>query len=265
LVYLVEGSTEAASRLRRLLGSCRHQMRVFSASADALVSAEKVKPSLFLINVQLETSSGMALCLRLRQHKSLSEVPIMLMSAQNSEDELIMGLELGADDFIRLPFLPRELIARINAVLRRPSQYCASNSVRSGPVEIDAERFTLSVKGRSVNATATQVRLVQYLIQNEGRISTRDQILDAVWSDTRFISPRTIDVHVRRIREMIEPDPAKPRYLKTVRGAGYYFASQESTPLKEPKRARYRQIPVPITAGVRFAHVAIKNRLRTAS
>jgi DNA-binding winged helix-turn-helix (wHTH) protein len=109
------------------------------------------------------------------------------------------------------------------------------------------------------------VRLVQYLIQNEGRVFSRDQILDAVWSDTRFTTPRTIDVHVRRIREMIEPDPANPRYLKTVRGAGYYFASQESAPENEPERAAYRELPAPIAAGVPFSHFAMKARLRPAS
>jgi DNA-binding response OmpR family regulator len=265
LVYLVEASAEAANRLQCLLRSCGQQTRLFSTSADALALAEKVRPSLFLINAQLGTSSGLALCLRLRQHKSLSEIPIMLMSAEASEDELIMGLELGADDFINIPFQPRELVARINAVLRRPGQYCASNRVQSGPIEVDTKRFTLSVKGRCVSATATQVRLVQYLIQNEGRVFTRDQILDAVWSDTRFITPRTIDVHVRRIREMIEPDPAKPRYLKTVRGAGYYFALPESTPRDKPERAIYRQIPEQITTRIHLTPLTLKNRLRQAS
>jgi DNA-binding response OmpR family regulator len=264
LVYVVEGNAETANNLQQVFNSFHHRTLVFPASEGVIASAEKRRPSIFLINVQLDTGSGLALCLRLRQHKVLSEIPIVLMSSQDSEDERVLGLELGADDFISTRSQPRELAARVNAVLRRTSVNRVLSTVQSGPVEVDVERFTLSVEGRRVNATATQVRLVQYLIRNEGRVFSRDQLLNAVWSDTRFITPRTIDVHVRRIREMIEPDPAKPRYLKTVRGAGYYFAPQENPLWKDPDAGRATKIPADISFAARLASSSERGRLRSA-
>jgi DNA-binding response OmpR family regulator len=270
LVYIVEGSLEIAERLRRVLADCHYGALIFSSAAGVPASAEKKNPSIFLINVQLGSGSGLALCLSLRQNTTLARIPIVLMSGQDSEDERVLGLELGADDFISTQFGPRELIARINAVLRRAVYSQSLRHVRSGPVEVDTERFVLSVDGRRVSATATQVRLVEYLMRNEGRVFNRDQILDAVWRDTRFVTPRTIDVHIRRIREMIEPDPAKPRFLKTVRGAGYYFASQGTS--VERQAADYEtdadsatKIPAAMAVVERLSRSPMRAGLRSVS
>ena len=227
LVHVIESHPESAKRLQQMLNDHLYEVLVFTTSTGVVASAEARSPVLFLINVQLRASSGLALCLSLRRHKTLSHIPIVLLSEEESEDETVLGLELGADDFITTGSQSREFMARINAVLRRFIQSQGLYKVQSGRVEVDTERLMLSVDGRRIDATATQVRLMDYLVRNEGRVFTRDQILDAVWSETSFVTPRAIDVHIRRIRQMIEPDPANPRYLKTVRGAGYCFASQD--------------------------------------
>jgi DNA-binding response OmpR family regulator len=229
LVYVIESDPESARRLRQMLNDGFFDVLVFPSPAGVIARAESRSPVLFLINVELSAVSGLALCLEIRRHKTLSHTPIVLMSKTESEDETIVGLELGADDFILTCSPPREFVARINAVLRRFVHGQGMYRVQSGRVEVDTERFQLCVDGRRIEATATQVRLMDYLMRNEGRVFSRDQILDAVWSDRSFVTPRTIDVHVRHIRQMIEPDPAHPRYLKTVRGAGYCFAAQDKT------------------------------------
>jgi two-component system phosphate regulon response regulator PhoB len=265
LVYIVESNSKTANRLRRLFDGGRYRALVFSGSAAVVASAEKSPPAIFLVNVQLTSGSGLALCLNLRQHKTLSHVPIMLMSEQDSEEERVLGLELGADDFVSTHFQPRELTARIHAVLRRAVPIRALWKVQSGAVELDTEHFVLSVEGRKIIVTPTQVRLVEYLMRNEGRVFTRDQILEAVWSDTPFVTPRTIDVHIRKLREMIEPDPANPRYLKTVRGAGYYFATQDQPLPMDADESSLPQIPLEMTFTNRLAPVTVQTRLRSAS
>jgi two-component system phosphate regulon response regulator PhoB len=145
------------------------------------------------------------------------------MTARTSEADRIRGLEIGADDYITKPFSPRELVARVKAVLRRCEVPASPAVIRAGELEIDALAMVLTVRGAVTTATATEFRLLHYLARHAGRVFTRDQILDAVWKDTAFVSPRSVDVYVRKLRSKIEIDPEQPRYLRTVRGAGYRF------------------------------------------
>jgi DNA-binding response OmpR family regulator len=145
------------------------------------------------------------------------------MTARTSEADRIRGLEIGADDYITKPFSPRELVARVKAVLRRCEAPPAPAVIRAGDLEIDALSMVLTVRGTVITTTATEFRLLHYLARHAGRVFTRDQILDAVWKDTAFVSPRSVDVYVRKLRSKIEVDPEQPRYLRTVRGAGYRF------------------------------------------
>jgi two-component system phosphate regulon response regulator PhoB len=222
LIFLIEEDAAIANLLRSVFEVSHYAVRAFPPSACVVVSAaEERRPALFLIGAPLEDS--LALCRAIRENSRLEQTPVVLLSESDSEEDRIRGFDSGADDFVIKPVHPREFVARINAVMRRSRSPQAAARVAAGGIEVDAERFVLSVRGKRVDATATQLRLVEYLMRNEGRVFSRAQILDAVWSDTRFVTPRTIDVHIRRIRQLIELNPAKPAHLKTIRGAGYSF------------------------------------------
>ncbi|MGB6134553.1 MAG: response regulator transcription factor, partial [Acidobacteriaceae bacterium] len=154
---------------------------------------------------------------------SLSTIPIIFVTARAGENDRVLGLELGADDYVTKPFAPRELLARVKAVLRRFERPAPTAAIAFEDVEIDAGAMQLKVRGELTTTTATEFRLLDYLARHPGRVFSRDHLLDAVWGDARFVTPRSVDVYVRRIREKIESDPENPRYLKTVRGAGYRF------------------------------------------
>ena len=156
-------------------------------------------------------------------HPALSTIPIIFLTARAGENDRVLGLELGADDYITKPFATRELVARVKAVLRRFERPTSPSIISFEEVIIDAGAMQLKVRGELTTTTATEFRLLDYLARHPGRVFSRDHLLDAVWGDARFVTPRSVDVYVRRIREKIEVDPENPRYLKTVRGAGYRF------------------------------------------
>ena len=166
---------------------------------------------------------GLELCKRIRQTPALAMTPVIFLTAKASEADRVWGLEIGADDYITKPFSTRELVARVKAVLRRFDQPLAPSVLRAGDIEIDTGAMTLTVRGQLVATTATEFRLLEYLARHAGRVFTRDQLLDAVWRETAFVTQRSVDVYVRRLREKIEREPEEPRLLRTVRGAGYRF------------------------------------------
>ena len=166
---------------------------------------------------------GLDICRRLRAHPALSTTPIIFLTARAGENDRVLGLELGADDYITKPFSTRELLARVKAVLRRFERPSSPSVITFDDVVIDANAMQLKVRGALTTTTATEFRLLDYLARHPGRVFSRDHLLDAVWGDARFVTPRSVDVYVRRIREKIEIDAEDPRYLKTVRGAGYRF------------------------------------------
>jgi two-component system phosphate regulon response regulator PhoB len=181
-------------------------------------------PSLFLLDVMLPGADGFELCRQIRQSATLSALPIIFLTARTAEADRVKGLELGGDDYITKPFSPRELVARVRSVLRGNRQpTIAPEVLRVGDLEIDASSMTVQVQGRAVLTTVREFRLLEYLATHVGRVLTRDQLLDAVWRETPFVTPRSIDVYVRRLREKIENDPHHPLYLRTLRGIGYRF------------------------------------------
>jgi DNA-binding response OmpR family regulator len=169
-------------------------------------------------------NNGFEVCRHIRESRDLAKVPVIFLTARSSEEDRVRGLELGADDYISKPFSPRELIARVRAVLRRFEQGITSN-ITTPDFELNCDSMTLTVRGQPVDITATEFRLLHFLASHSSKVFTRDQVLDAVWRDMSFVTPRSVDVYIRRLREKIEKDPEDPRYLKTVRGAGYKFES----------------------------------------
>ena len=222
-IFVVEDDPDISRLVRHHLEGAGFGVRVSPTGATVLADSERQRPSLFLLDIMVPGKDGLELCRQIRQTPSLAMVPVIFLTAKAAEADRVLGLELGADDYIPKPFSPRELIARVKAVLRRFERPLSPGPLRAGDVEIDPAAMTLSVRGKPVTTTATEFRLPDYFARHIGRVFTRDQLLDSVWRDTSYVTPRSVDVYVRRIREKIESDPENPRYLKTVRGAGYRF------------------------------------------
>jgi two-component system phosphate regulon response regulator PhoB len=223
-IFVVEDDLDIARLVRHHLETAGFRVRSYSGTANVLPDAQKERPSLLLLDIMIPGGDGLELCRQVRQSGApVAQTPIVFLTAKTAEADRILGLESGADDYITKPFSPRELLARIKAVLRRCEGPLAPASITAGDLQIDAAAMTLNVRGENVTTTATEFRLLHYLAQHAGRVFTRDQILDAVWKETTFVSPRSVDVYVRKLREKIEHDPERPRYLKTVRGTGYRF------------------------------------------
>lgn len=222
-IFVVEDDPDISRLVRHHLESAGFWVKVFPAGHSLLADSEKQKPSLFLLDIMVPGKDGLELCRQIRQTQSLAATPVIFLTAKGGEADRILGLELGADDYIPKPFSPRELVARVKAVLRRFERPLPQSPVKVGDIEIDPGAMTLVVRGNTIATTATEFRLLDYFARHLGRVFTRDQLLDSVWRDTAYVTPRSVDVYVRRIREKIEPDPDNPRYLKTVRGAGYRF------------------------------------------
>lgn len=223
LIYLVEDDADIARLVRHHLEAAGFAVRAFGNAAPVLAEAERERPTLFLLDIMVPGGDGLDLCRRIRKSARLASAPVIFLTAKSGETDRVVGLELGADDYVSKPFSPRELLARVKAVLRRFEAPLEPSTIKMGEIEIDAGAMTLTVRGKTVATTATEFRLLDYLARHTGRVFTRDQILDAVWKDTSFVTPRSVDVYIRRVREKIEQDPDEPRYLKTVRGAGYRF------------------------------------------
>ena len=222
-IFVLEDDADISRLVRYQLEAAGFAVQSYAAIGSIVTDAERQPPALFLLDIMVPGGDGLDLCRRLRQNPTLSVVPIIFLTARAAENDRVQGLELGADDYITKPFGTRELLARVKAVLRRFERPTTPSVVKFDQVEIDANAMQLRVKGELVTTTATEFRLLDYLARHPGRVFSRDHLLDAVWGDSRFVTPRSVDVYVRRIREKIEDDAETPRYLRTMRGAGYRF------------------------------------------
>ena len=224
VIFVVEDEEDIARLISHNLQAAGFEVQSFVNGASVLSEAVREMPVLFLLDVMLPGTDGFELCRHIRQTPVLSTTPIIFLTAKTSEADRVKGLELGGDDYITKPFSPRELVARIRSVLRGLGQSPMMGEVlRLGELEIDVSSMTVQVQGRNVLTTVREFRLLEYLATHRGRVLTRDQLLDAVWKETPFVTPRSIDVYIRRLREKIELDPRHPQYLKTLRGIGYRF------------------------------------------
>ncbi|MEW6054126.1 MAG: response regulator transcription factor [Nitrospirota bacterium] len=195
-----------------------------SEGESALRKIRTGKYDLLILDLMLPGIQGMELCRIVRNDPKTSGLPIIMLTAKGEEIDRILGLEMGADDYMGKPFSPRELVARVKAVLRRSSEKpVIEKLLKIGELEIDRERYTVSVRGKPVRLSATEFKLLVFLAERKGKVFSRNQLLDAIWRDEAFVEPRTVDVHVRRLRAQIERDPAHPKYIITMRGIGYVF------------------------------------------
>ena len=222
VIFVVEDDEDIARLVSHNLQAAGFEVQSFVSGHSVLTEAMREMPALFLLDVMLPGTDGFELCRHIRQTPALSAIPIIFLTAKTAEADRVKGLELGGDDYITKPFSPRELVARIRTVLRGLGQSpVATEVLRLGDLQIDVASMTVQVQGRNVFTTVREFRLLEYLAAHRGRVLTRDQLLDAVWKETPFVTPRSIDVYIRRLREKIEPDPRHPQYLKTLRGIGY--------------------------------------------
>jgi phosphate regulon transcriptional regulator PhoB len=190
----------------------------------ALAKIRKNTYDLVVLDLMLPGIQGIELCRILRSDQKTANLPIIMLTAKGEEVDRILGLEIGADDYITKPFSPRELVARVKAVLRRSIEKPVTEKIlKIGELAIDKERYSISLKGKPVKLSATEYKLLLYLAERKGKVFSREQLLDAIWRDEAFVEPRTVDVHIRRLRAHIEEDPTNPGYIKTMRGIGYFF------------------------------------------
>ncbi len=223
-VLVVEDEESFADPLSYMLKREGFEVSVAADGPSALTAFDREGADLVLLDVMLPGLSGTEVCRILRQK---SNVPIIMVTARDSEVDKVVGLELGADDYVTKPFSSRELVARVRAVLRRGSEAeeLVTSTVEAGPVRMDVDRHIVVVDGRTISLPLKEFDLLELLLRNAGRVLTRGQLIDRVWGADYVGDTKTLDVHVKRLRSKIEPDPANPKYLVTVRGLGYKFES----------------------------------------
>lgn len=190
---------------------------------EAIDLFRSANPDIVLLDLMLPGKSGIEVCREIREH---SNVPIIMVTAKDSEVDRVVGLEIGADDYIVKPYSTRELVARVRAVLRRGTEQKPSSTgmvISGGSVTLDPERHRVTVSGESISMPLKEFELLEYLMENQGRVLTRGQIIDRIWGADYFGDTKTLDVHIKRLRTKIEPDSAEPKHIITIRGLGYKF------------------------------------------
>jgi two-component system response regulator RegX3 len=220
-VLVVEDEESYSDALAYVLGKEGFDVAVANDGRVALEEFERSGADIVLLDLMLPGINGTEVCRRIRQ---TSNVPVIMVSAKDTEVDKVVGLELGADDYVTKPYSPRELVARIRAVLRRGHEVdLAPTTLESGRVRMDVERHLVSVDGSDVRLPLKEFELLEMFLRNSGRVLTRGQLIDRVWGADYVGDTKTLDVHVKRLRSKIEPDPASPQHLVTVRGLGYRY------------------------------------------
>lgn len=223
-VLVVEDEDSFSDALSFMLRREGFEVVVAGDGNTAISNFEQHGADLILLDLMLPGLSGTEVC---RQVRLTSNVPIIMLTAKDGEVDKVVGLELGADDYVTKPFSSRELLARIRAVLRRHGEVedLLPAAVEAGPVRMDVERHVVTVRGEQVSMPLKEFDLLEYLVRNSGRVLTRGQLIDRVWGSDYVGDTKTLDVHVKRLRAKIEEDPANPKHLQTVRGLGYKYES----------------------------------------
>jgi DNA-binding response OmpR family regulator len=222
-IAIVEDEQELASLIDYNLTRQGYQTQLLSGATETLKALEQGRPDLILLDVMLPDVDGFELCRRIRQSSVLGRIPVLFLTARSDEVDRVLGLEIGGDDYMTKPFSPRELIARVKAHLRREDMGTEPPLVELGPFRLDRTARRVFLAGRELTLTSTEFNLLEFFLTHPGRAFSRDQLLESVWGEQRYVTPRTVDVHVRRLREQIESQPESPQYLTTVRGFGYRF------------------------------------------
>ena len=204
-----------------------YEVEVASDGQEGLAKAENPDIDLIVLDIMLPGMNGFDICRKLRNEGI--RTPVIMLTAKGQEIDRVVGLEIGADDYVTKPFSPRELQARVKAVLRRmepESEKSAVNRFRSGGLEMDFRKYLCRLKGNEVSLTAHEFGLLRYLVANRGNVISREELLDEVWGKDVYVTPHTVDTHMANIRKKIEDDPSKPQFIISIRGVGYKFIAE---------------------------------------
>ncbi len=226
-IIIIEDERDIVELVRYNFRKEGFEVESFSRGRDGLEYLHRSPADLVLLDIMLPDEDGFEICKRLRADERLKGLPVIFLTAKGEEMDRILGLEIGADDYVVKPFSPRELVARAKAVLRRQERVAEKREVvESGALRLDTRTQEVTVRGRPVELSALEFKLLYFLASHPRHVFDRDRLLDEVWGRDRFVTPRTVDVHIRRLREKIEEQPNQPQYLQTVRGSGYRFSPE---------------------------------------
>jgi DNA-binding response OmpR family regulator len=234
-IALIEDDADLYSLLKYNLEKEGFQMVGSQTGKDALELFRRERPDLIILDIMLPDSDGLEICKRLRTVPELAHIPVIFLTARASETDRILGLELGANDYIVKPFFIRELIARIKIQFR--TQNNPTRVLKAGNLELDRNSCRVQMNGETLALTATEFRLLEFLMSRPGVVFSREQLLDAVWGHDRAVTDRTVDVYVLRLRQKVERDPASPIMIRSVRGFGYSFDDGSHAPAVAPERS----------------------------
>src|SRR5271170_4286032 len=214
-VLLIEDDRDIVELVRYNLEREGFQVGAATDGATGLAQVRKTPPDILLLDLMLPKLSGLEICKEIRRDQALNRLPILMLTARGEEADRVVGLEMGADDYVTKPFSPRELVARVKALLRRTEPTSdAEKALEIRGLHIDPASYRVARGGKPVALSTLEFRLLYYLARRPDRVFSRDQLLDAVWGTDRFVTPRSVDVYIRRLREKVEQDPEKPEYLK---------------------------------------------------
>ena len=225
-ILIVEDEPDIRKLVHYNLAQERYKVMEAEDGERALKIVEHEKPNLVILDLMLPGLSGLEVCKLLREKPETTKLPILMLTAKAAEADRVIGLEMGADDYLSKPFSPRELIARVRAIRRRANGAARAEPLPAydkGGLKIDFATYEVFVRGKPVKLTLKEFELLKYLVQNPNRVLSRDQLLDRVWGDDTFVTPRTVDVHIRRLRKAVEKDDSRPKWILTLRGVGYKF------------------------------------------
>jgi two-component system, OmpR family, alkaline phosphatase synthesis response regulator PhoP len=225
-ILVVEDEPDIRKLINYNLAQERFKVLEAEDGEQALKLLQREKPNLVILDLMLPGLSGLELCKILRDRTGTTHLPILMLTAKAGEADKVVGLEMGADDYLAKPFSPREMVARVRAILRRSEFSTAAESgphYEKGALKIDFSTYEVFARGQQIKLTLKEFELLRFLVQNSNRVLSRDQLLDRVWGGETFVTPRTVDVHIRRLRKAVEEDDRKPRLILTLRGVGYKF------------------------------------------
>jgi len=222
-ILLIEDDADLFALLKYNLDREGYALVGAQTGKGAVELCRREKPDLIILDIMLPDSDGLAICRSLRTHPELAHVPVIFVTAKASETDRIVGLELGANDYVVKPFFVRELVARIKVHLR--DRVAGARVLKAGLLELDSTSYEVRMAGKPVPLTATEFKLLEFMMARPGAVFSRDQLLDAVWGHGRAVTARTVDVYILRLRQKIERDPASPSLIRSARGFGYSFSS----------------------------------------